>query len=76
MAVLIDGVRTPHGTLLGSLDDVDAVELGRTAIDGLFDRTCVDPDRVDWAPLGNATQADIGQAPGPSRRFGVGGDRA
>ena len=64
MAVLIDGARTPHGTLLGSLADVDAVELGRTAIDGLFDRTSVAPDRVDWAALGNAIQAGIGQAPG------------
>jgi acetyl-CoA C-acetyltransferase len=61
--VLVDGARTPHGTLLGSLTDVSAVELGRTALDGLLDRTDLDPDRIDWACLGNAIQAGIGQVP-------------
>ena len=62
--VLVDGARTPHGTLLGSLTGSSAVELGRTAIDGLLDRVDVDPDRVDWVGLGNAIQAGIGQVPG------------
>ena len=62
--VLIDGARTPHGTLLGSLADVGPVELGRVALDGLLDRIDVAPDRVDHAVLGNAIQAGIGQAPG------------
>ena len=61
--VLIDGARTPHGTLLGSLADVDAVELGRTAVDGLLDRIDLSPTRVDWVSLGNAIQAGIGQVP-------------
>jgi len=62
--VLVDGARTPHGTLLGSLADVGPVELGRVALDGLLDRIDVAPDRVDHAVLGNAIQAGIGQAPG------------
>ena len=62
--VLVDGARTPHGTLLGSLADVSGVALGRTAIDGLLDRTDLDAARVDWVGLGNAIQAGIGQAPG------------
>ncbi|WP_152041622.1 thiolase family protein [Salinigranum salinum] len=62
--VLVDGTRTPHGTLLGSLTDVGAVDLGRTAVDGLLDRVAVDPGRVDHAVLGNAIQAGIGQVPG------------
>jgi acetyl-CoA C-acetyltransferase len=62
--VLVDGARTPHGTLLGSLADVEAVELGRTAVDGLLERVAVDPGRVDHAVLGNAIQAGIGQVPG------------
>jgi acetyl-CoA C-acetyltransferase len=62
--VLVDGARTPHGTLLGSLSDVESVELGRVALDGLLDRVDVDPDRIDWAALGNAIQAGIGQVPG------------
>lgn len=61
--VLVDGARTPHGTLLGSLSDVPAVELGRTAVDGLLARTPIGPKRVDWVCLGNAIQAGIGQVP-------------
>ncbi|AEH37644.1 thiolase family protein [Halopiger xanaduensis] len=62
--VLVDGVRTPHGTLLGSLADVEAVALGRTAVDGLLERVDVDDDAIDWVALGNAIQAGIGQVPG------------
>ena len=62
--VLVDGARTPHGTLLGSLADVSPTELGRVAIDGLLDRVDLPPDRVDYAVLGNAIQAGIGQVPG------------
>ncbi|WP_265107856.1 thiolase family protein [Halosolutus halophilus] len=61
--VLVDGARTPHGTLLGSLADVEAVELGRIALDGLLDRVPVAGEAVDWVGLGNAIQAGIGQVP-------------
>jgi acetyl-CoA C-acetyltransferase len=61
--VLVDGVRTPHGELLGSLSGLSAVELGTTAIDGLLDRTGIDRARVDWVGLGNAIQAGVGQVP-------------
>ena len=62
--VLVDGARTPHGTLLGSLADVSAVELGRVALDGLLERTALDPAEIDWVAMGNAIQAGIGQVPG------------
>ncbi|WP_226007263.1 thiolase family protein [Natrinema salinisoli] len=62
--VLVDGARTTHGTLLGSLASVQAVELGRTALDGLLERVDVAPGDVDWVGLGNAIQAGIGQVPG------------
>lgn len=62
--VLVDGARTPHGTLLGSLAEVEAVELGRTALDGLLERVDVDETEIDWVGLGNAIQAGIGQVPG------------
>ena len=61
--VCVEGVRTPHGELLGSLADVSAVELGRTAVDGLLDRVEIEGDRVDWVSLGNAIQAGTGQVP-------------
>ena len=62
--VVVDGARTPHGTLLGSLANVEATELGRAAIDGLLERVEVDPEMVGWVSLGNAIQAGIGQVPG------------
>lgn len=62
--VLVEGARTPHGTLLGALADVSAVELGRTALDGLLDRVSIAGAEVDWVAMGNAIQAGIGQAPG------------
>ncbi|MFU8867669.1 thiolase family protein [Natronococcus sp.] len=62
--VVVDGARTPHGTLLGSLADVEAVELGRTALDGLLERAPISGSDVDWVALGNAIQAGIGQVPG------------
>ncbi len=61
--VIVDGTRTPHGMLLESLADVDAVELGRTAVDGLLDRVDIDAETVDWVSLGNAIQAGTGQVP-------------
>ncbi|MFB6178183.1 MAG: acetyl-CoA C-acyltransferase [Halorientalis sp.] len=60
---LIDGARTPHGELLGALADETAVDLGATALDGLLDRTGIDPETVDWVGLGNAIQAGVGQVP-------------
>ncbi|ADB63796.1 acetyl-CoA acetyltransferase (plasmid) [Haloterrigena turkmenica DSM 5511] len=62
--ILVNGARTPHGTLLGSLAGVEAVELGRTAIDGLLERVDIDAGDIDWVGLGNAIQAGIGQVPG------------
>lgn len=63
MVVLVDAARTPHGTFLGGLENVGAVELGRTALDGLRDRTGVADDGVDWVGLGHAIQAGVGQVP-------------
>lgn len=55
----LDGVGTAHGTLLGSLADVEAVELGRTAIDGLLERNDLAVDDVDayWINEAFAAQA-------------------
>ncbi|WP_049923608.1 thiolase family protein [Halopiger djelfimassiliensis] len=62
--VIVEGARTPHGTLLGSLADVEAVELARTALDGVLERAALAGSAVDWVSLGNAIQAGIGQVPG------------
>ncbi|MFC4551936.1 thiolase family protein, partial [Halorussus sp. GCM10023401] len=62
-ALIVDAARTPHGSFLGALADVSAVELGATAVRGLVERTEVDEDDVDWLALGNAVQAGVGQVP-------------
>lgn len=62
-AVLLDGVRTPHGALLGGLADVPPVELGRTVVDELLERVPLAGEDAGWVCLGNAIQAGIGQAP-------------
>ena len=62
-AVILDAARTPHGKFLGSLADVSAVDLGATALEGLIDRTTVEPKLIDWVGLGNAVSAGIGQVP-------------
>jgi acetyl-CoA C-acetyltransferase len=61
--LLVEGARTPHGTLLGSLADVEAVDLATTALDGLLDRVDAPGEAVDWVSMGNAIQAGIGQVP-------------
>jgi acetyl-CoA C-acetyltransferase len=61
---LVDGARTPHGTLLGSLAEVRATELARVAVDGLLDRVAVPPEEVEYVALGNAIQGGLGQVPG------------
>lgn len=62
-AVVLDAARTPHGKFLGSLADVTAVDLGSTALEGLLDRSGIDPDTIDWVGFGNAVSAGIGQVP-------------
>ncbi len=61
--VIVEGARTPHGSLLGALADASAVDLGATAVEGLLDRTGVDTAAVDWLAMGNAIQAGVGQVP-------------
>ena len=61
--VLVDAARTAHGELLGALSDRTATDLGLAAVEGLFDRTGMDADLVDWVCLGNAVQAGVGQVP-------------
>lgn len=61
---LLEAARTPHGELLGSLADVPATELARTALDGLLGRAGLPVEQVGYAALGNAIQAALGQVPG------------
>ncbi len=59
--VIIDAVRTPIGKFGGSLKDVNAVDLGATALQGVLKRANIAPDRVDQVIFGNVLQAGLGQ---------------
>ncbi|WP_436931898.1 thiolase family protein [Halosimplex halobium] len=61
--VIVDGARTAHGAMLGSLSDVRAPDLGATVLEDLVDRSGVDAGDIDWVGLGNAVQAGVGQVP-------------
>ncbi|WP_459191008.1 thiolase family protein [Halosimplex sp. J119] len=61
--VIVEGARTAHGAMLGSLSDVRAPDLGAAVLEALVDRSGVDPGDLDWVGLGNAVQAGVGQVP-------------
>ncbi|WP_276251044.1 thiolase family protein [Haloarcula rara] len=61
--VVVDGARTAHGELLGSLAGKTAADLGRTVTEGLLERSGIGPDLVEWVCLGNCVQAGVGQVP-------------
>src|SRR3989449_7067893 len=54
---IIDGARTPVGTLQGSLSDVSAIELGVIAAQAAIQRSAVDPQLIDFVVLGNVIQS-------------------
>jgi len=61
--VIVAAVRTPMGSLLGSLSSVPATKLGATAIKGALNKINLDPTLVDEVFMGHVVQANAGQAP-------------
>lgn len=62
-AYILSAARTPIGSLLGSLKDVPAPQLGAVAIQAALGRAGVDAKQVDEVIMGNVLQAGVGQAP-------------
>ncbi|WP_116040367.1 acetyl-CoA C-acetyltransferase [Amycolatopsis palatopharyngis] len=52
-AVICEPVRTPVGRYGGMFKNVTAVELGVTALNGLIERTGIDPDSIEDVILGH-----------------------
>ncbi len=59
--VIAGAVRTPIGRFGGALSSLSAVELGTAAARAVFERTGIDPEKVDQSIFGNVYQAGSGQ---------------
>ncbi len=73
---IIDAVRTPIGSFMGSLSSIPATKLGSIVIKGLIDRNKLPNDSVDEVIMGNVIQAGEGQAPARQATLGAGLDRS
>ncbi len=58
--VIIGGARTPFGKFLGSLKDIDSVELATIASKEAIRRARITPDRIDHVVFGNVIQTHKG----------------
>jgi acetyl-CoA C-acetyltransferase len=63
MSYIVSAARTPIGSLLGSLQDLSAPQLGAVAIKAAVERAKLDPERVDEVIMGNVLTGGVGQAP-------------
>src|SRR5436305_8476154 len=61
--VILSAARTPVGKLGGGLANVDATELGGTAMKAALERAEVAPDQVQHVVMGQVLQAGQGQIP-------------
>lgn len=61
--VIASAVRTAVGTFGGTLREIPAVELGKTAAEEALKRAKIHPEQVDEVILGNVLQAGQGQNP-------------
>ncbi|MCX6139601.1 MAG: thiolase family protein [Candidatus Kapabacteria bacterium] len=63
MTYIISAARTPIGSLLGSLSDFSAPQLGAIAIKAAVERANVAPDAISEVIMGNVLTGGVGQAP-------------
>ena len=60
---IVSAVRTPMGSLGGSLSEVTATMLGATAIKQALEKIKLDASTVNEVFMGNVLQGGVGQAP-------------
>ncbi|MFN5875047.1 MAG: beta-ketoacyl synthase N-terminal-like domain-containing protein, partial [Ignavibacteria bacterium] len=63
MTYIISAARTPIGSLLGSLSDFSAPQLGAIAIKAALERSGVPAESVSEVIMGNVLAGGVGQAP-------------
>ncbi|GAA0433412.1 acetyl-CoA C-acetyltransferase [Lentibacillus halophilus] len=61
--VIASAIRTPTGTMMGSLSNISAPELGAIVTREALIQKNLDPHEVDEVILGNVLQAGLGQNP-------------
>lgn len=60
---IVSVARTPIGNLGGSLANLTAIDLGKTAIKAAVERANINPSDVQEVIMGNVLTANVGQAP-------------
>lgn len=62
-AYIVDALRTPIGSFLGSLSSIPAPKLASELIAKIVERNNLDKNRIDEVIIGNVLSAGIGQSP-------------
>src|ERR1700740_3241582 len=70
-SVIVAGARTPIGTLMGSLKDFSASDLGAIAIAGALEKANLPTSAVEYVIMGQVLTAGAGQM--PARQAAVAG---
>ncbi|WP_112264695.1 acetyl-CoA C-acyltransferase [Lentzea terrae] len=68
-SVIVAGVRTPIGRLMGTLSTASAVDLGAHAISAALNAVHLDPAAVEAVVMGHVVQAGAG--PNPARQAAI-----
>ncbi|MDP4219877.1 MAG: thiolase family protein [Bacteroidota bacterium] len=71
-AVILSGVRTPVGVLMGGLSELSAPQLGSAAIKAALERAGVKPNEVNEVLMGCVLTGGMGQAPARQASLGAG----
>lgn len=71
-AYIVGATRTPIGTLLGSLKNFSAPQLGAIALKAVISRAGIDPTEINEVIMGNVLTAGVGQAPARQAALGAG----
>lgn len=69
--VIVGSARTPQGSLLGSLKDFSAPQLGAIAIEAAVSRAAISPDQINEVIMGCVLPAGQGQAPARQAALGA-----
>ncbi len=69
---IIDAVRTPIGSFMGTLSSLSAPALGSIAIRALLERTGIAADKINEVIMGNVVPAGEGQSPARQAALGAG----